>query len=141
MAPTVITTTSAEETMEQARQFGAGLTGGVILLFYGDLGSGKTTFIRGMAEGMGIDDPAGVSSPSYTLMDIHSGPLRLVHVDLYRLSSKEDVEDLALAEVMDNQTVMAIEWSERLTIDLGYPVKEVYLTHIDDTRREIRLPE
>ena len=83
------------------------------MLLYGDLGAGKTAFVRGLAEGLGIE-PAEVSSPTFTIVQEYRGPrLTLQHVDLYRLSPAE-VRDLALDDLLDETTIMAIEWAERL---------------------------
>ncbi len=82
------------------------------MLLYGDLGSGKTAFVRGLADGLGID-PADVSSPTFTIVQHYTGGrVPLLHVDLYRLGPRE-VDDLGLEE-LGEQAVVAIEWAERL---------------------------
>ena len=85
------------------------------MLLHGDLGAGKTAFVRGLAEGFGID-PREVSSPTFTIVQEYRGPrLTLQHVDLYRLSPAE-MRDLALDDLLDDRNVMAIEWAERLPL-------------------------
>jgi tRNA threonylcarbamoyladenosine biosynthesis protein TsaE len=125
---------SEAETRAAGRALAADITPGTIVLLVGDLGAGKTVFVRGLAEGLGLD-PDAVSSPTFTIVQEYRGPaVTLQHVDLYRLSPRE-VEDLALEDLMTPSTVMAIEWAERLP---GVPfgrVVEVRLEHDGDSRR------
>jgi tRNA threonylcarbamoyladenosine biosynthesis protein TsaE len=107
-------TYSEQETAALARTMAAALTAGDVLLLSGGLGAGKTAFIRGLAEGLGIaaDD---VSSPTFTLVhEYRGGRLTLYHVDLYRLDSTA-TDDLGLEEMGAADGVLAIEWPERLT--------------------------
>ncbi len=107
---------------------------GTVVLLYGDLGAGKTVFVRGLAEGLGLD-PDAVSSPTFTIVQEYRGAaVTLQHVDLYRLSPRE-VEDLALEDLLTDSTVMAIEWAERLYVMPRGPVVEVRLEHAGDARR------
>ncbi len=111
-ATQVHVTTSEAETEALGRRL-AGLAGarGLILLF-GDLGAGKTAFVRGLAEGIGAD-PDDVSSPTFTVMQEYRGQATLRHVDLYRLASGFDVDELGLDELAIDALV-AVEWAERL---------------------------
>jgi tRNA threonylcarbamoyladenosine biosynthesis protein TsaE len=109
----IITTKSEAETVAAGREFARRLAAGAIVLLSGDLGAGKTAFVRGMAEGLGIasDD---VSSPTFTLIqEYRGGRLPLHHVDLYRLKTIE-VDDLGLDELTLEGGVTAIEWPDRL---------------------------
>jgi tRNA threonylcarbamoyladenosine biosynthesis protein TsaE len=107
------TTRSEAETVAAGREFARGLASGDIVLLSGDLGAGKTAFVRGMAEGLGIA-PEEVSSPTFTLIqEYRGGRLPLYHVDLYRLKTIE-VEDLGLDEITLEGGVTAIEWPDRL---------------------------
>jgi tRNA threonylcarbamoyladenosine biosynthesis protein TsaE len=91
-------------------------------------------FVRGLAEGLGID-PDAVSSPTFTIVQEYRAPaVTLQHVDLYRLSPRE-VEDLALEDLLSPSTVMAIEWAERLPVMLPGKIVEVRLEHDGDARR------
>ena len=124
---TTVAATEAE-TAAAGRALAALLGPGTTVLLYGDLGAGKTAFVRGLAEGLGID-PAEVSSPTFTIVQEYRGPrLTLQHVDLYRLSPAE-VEDLALDDLLDETTVMAIEWAERLPRAPAPPLVRVTLGH------------
>ena len=109
--PTHVTHAEAE-TIAVARALGATLRAGAVVLLYGDLGAGKTAFVRGLAEGLGAD-PDEVSSPTFTLIQEYAGRLPLYHVDLYRLERAE-VDDLGLDELEAGAGVVAIEWADRL---------------------------
>jgi tRNA threonylcarbamoyladenosine biosynthesis protein TsaE len=106
-------TNSEEETSAAGREFAQGLAAGSVVLISGDLGAGKTAFVRGLAEGLDID-PREVSSPTFTLIqEYRGGRLPLFHVDLYRLQPIE-VDDLGLEEMVLGGGVTAIEWPDRL---------------------------
>jgi tRNA threonylcarbamoyladenosine biosynthesis protein TsaE len=110
---TQVTTHSEEETAAAGRELARSLASGSIVLLSGDLGAGKTAFVRGIAEGLGID-PAEVTSPTFTLVqEYRGGRLLLYHVDLFRLKQTE-VDDLGLDEMTLAGGVMAIEWPDRL---------------------------
>jgi tRNA threonylcarbamoyladenosine biosynthesis protein TsaE len=110
---TTLTTNSEAETVAAGRDFARSLAAGAIVLLSGDLGAGKTAFVRGMAEGLDIR-PEDVSSPTFTLIqEYRGGRLPLYHVDLYRLKTIE-VEDLGLDELTLDGGVTAIEWPDRL---------------------------
>ena len=121
-------TRSQEETEHLAEALAVRLRAGDVLLLSGSLGAGKTAFVRGLAEGLGID-PGDVSSPTFTIVQEYRGPrLTLQHVDLYRLSPAE-VSDLALDDLLDGATIMAIEWAERLPREPAPPSIRVTLAH------------
>jgi len=109
--PTHVTRSEAE-TAAVARALGAALGPGTVVLLYGELGAGKTAFVRGLAAGLGAD-PDEVSSPTFTLVQEYAGRLPLYHVDLYRLDRAE-VDDLGLDELEAGAGVVAIEWADRL---------------------------
>jgi tRNA threonylcarbamoyladenosine biosynthesis protein TsaE len=102
---------SEAETAAVGESLAGRLRGGEVVLLFGDLGAGKTAFVRGMARGLGID-PADIVSPTFTLVQPHRGRLTLQHVDLYRLADDE-VADLALDELCADDVVLAVEWAER----------------------------
>jgi tRNA threonylcarbamoyladenosine biosynthesis protein TsaE len=91
---------------------GRELVAGDVVLLYGDLGAGKTAFVRGMARGVGAN-PDEVSSPTFTLVQEYAGPsATLYHVDLYRLEAAE-IDDLGLEDLVSGEGIVAIEWAER----------------------------
>lgn len=106
-----ILTNSEDETSAAGERFAARVGGSDVVLLYGDLGAGKTAFVRGLARGLGAS-PDDVSSPTFTLVQEYRGRLTLYHVDLYRLQAIE-AADLGLEELADPSTVVAIEWAER----------------------------
>jgi len=107
-----VTTRSEQETVDFARAFAARLHPGSVVLLVGDLGAGKTVFVRGLALGLGLD-PDAVSSPTFTLIQEYRGRPSLYHVDLYRLQGAE-VDDLGLEELVAGGAIVAIEWAEKL---------------------------
>ena len=108
-----LVTKSEDETVEAGRQLAPSLGADSVVLLLGDLGAGKTAFVRGLAEGLGAS-PTDVSSPTFTLIqEYRSGRVPLLHVDLYRLDNPREVEDLGLEE-LGNGAVVAIEWAEKL---------------------------
>ena len=128
------TTHSEEETASVARTLAANLNAGDVLLLSGNLGAGKTAFVRGLAEGLGID-PGEVSSPTFTLVhEYRGGRLTLYHVDLYRLD-RAATEDLGLEEMGVADGILAIEWPDRLTHSL--PARQVTIDIVDDQTRRI----
>jgi tRNA threonylcarbamoyladenosine biosynthesis protein TsaE len=128
------TTHSEEETQQVAREIASRLQAGDVLLLSGNLGAGKTTFVRGLAEGLGID-PGEVSSPTFTIVhEYRGGRLTLYHADLYRLE-RTATEDVGLEEMGVKDGVLAIEWPDRLLHRLpGAIVVEIQLGD-GDTRR------
>ncbi|MEK6406188.1 MAG: tRNA (adenosine(37)-N6)-threonylcarbamoyltransferase complex ATPase subunit type 1 TsaE [Acidobacteriota bacterium] len=106
-------THSAEETFALARRIGDQLKGGEVFLLRGDLGAGKTVFAKGLAAGLGIAS-ADVTSPTFTLVNLHEGRLRFYHIDLYRLDAGAH-QGLGLEEIFEEaKAVTVIEWAERL---------------------------
>jgi tRNA threonylcarbamoyladenosine biosynthesis protein TsaE len=105
-----IVTWSEDETAAAGDRFAARVRPGDVVLLHGDLGAGKTAFVRGLARGLGAA-PDDVSSPTFTLVQEYRGRLMLYHVDLYRLKPIE-VADLGLDELTDG-AVVAVEWAER----------------------------
>jgi tRNA threonylcarbamoyladenosine biosynthesis protein TsaE len=132
-----VVTTSEAETQTVARELAATLRPGDVLLLSGDLGSGKTTFVKGLAAGLGID-PDEVSSPTFTLLhEYHGGRLTLYHADLYRLD-KTGSDDLGLEETGAQEGVLVIEWPDRLTHDMP-GAKVIRLDVVDAASRRITI--
>ncbi len=105
---------SEAETRAIAARLAADLRPGTVLLISGDLGAGKTAFVRGLAEGLGVD-PAEVTSPTFTLVhEYRGGRLPLIHVDVYRLEAAE-IDEIGLDADLAAEGVVAVEWPERLT--------------------------
>lgn len=132
-----IVTMSENETSAVGRTLAATLEPGSVVLLAGDLGAGKTAFVKGLAEGLGID-PAEVSSPTFTLIqEYRGGRLTLFHVDLYRLGPRE-ADDLGLEELVTLGGITAIEWPDRLPRPFT-PAVTVSLAHGDNDSRTITI--
>jgi len=130
-----VITASEEETSLAGEALGRDLKPGDVVLLFGDLGAGKTAFVRGMARGIGAN-PEDVSSPTFTIVQEYAGrSATLYHVDLYRLESAE-IDDLGLDDLVSSDGIVAIEWAERWK---GRPddVTEVRLEHRGEDRRAI----
>jgi tRNA threonylcarbamoyladenosine biosynthesis protein TsaE len=104
-------TSSAAETIELGRTLASRLEPGDVVAFYGELGAGKTTMIKGIAAGLGVADV--VKSPSFVIVTEYVGRLPVYHVDLYRLDEKSDFESIGLDSYLDGDGVCLIEWAER----------------------------
>ena len=130
-----ITTQSEEETAAVGRELAATLSAGDVLLLYGDLGAGKTAFVRGLAEGLGVSRDQ-VSSPTFTLIqEYRGGRLPLFHVDLYRIEDPREFDELGLDEIAEDG-VLAIEWAERLPRPPQDAVR-VSIEHAGDDERTL----
>lgn len=110
----VLHTASVRETLRIGKLLGRRLLPGDVIALVGDLGTGKTCFIKGVAQGAGVRNSAGVSSPSFTLIQEYAGRIPLYHIDLYRLEHEEEAWELGLEEVMKGGGITAIEWAERI---------------------------
>jgi tRNA threonylcarbamoyladenosine biosynthesis protein TsaE len=132
---------SEPETLRLAGEFARGLLPGDIVALEGDLGAGKTVFVRGMAEGLGAD-PDSVTSPTFALVHEYPCPApvgRFVHLDLYRLDPAErELEELGLPQILDG-AVAAVEWPRRIPTRLLPITHRVGISREPDHRRRIRL--
>lgn len=108
----VFETNSERETEQAGAAFAASLPDGVVVAMYGELGSGKTAFVRGMARGMGID--CRVSSPTFTIVNEYCGDRELIHFDMYRLNSGDELFDIGWEDYLSRGSVCAVEWSENV---------------------------
>jgi tRNA threonylcarbamoyladenosine biosynthesis protein TsaE len=105
---------------------------GLVVALVGPLGAGKTVFVKGLAEGLGID-PAAVASPSFTISSEYPGPggRRLAHVDLYRVESSGELEATGFLDLLEPGAVVAVEWADRLPDALPADRLEVHLARPD----------
>lgn len=130
-----LVTASAAATEAAAEQLARHVRRGDLLLLRGELGAGKTTFVRGLARGMGL--AAHVMSPTFQLVRVYAGPLPLAHVDLYRIKDESELADLGLEELLEEGAVV-VEWGDRLrepgAVRIGIEV-------LEDGHRLLRLEE
>ena len=108
------TTHSAEETVALGRELAAALKPGSMVLLHGDLGAGKTTLVKGIAEGFQAAEADRVTSPTFTLIHEYRAPeITLYHIDLYRIDTQRELDTLALDDLMDGSSILLIEWGEK----------------------------
>ena len=103
-----------EETHSIGIALGSQLNGKTIITLKGDLGSGKTSFVQGLAKGFNVPDAYYVTSPTYNIINEYPGTLTLYHIDLYRISDPDELYDIGFEEIIDDEAVIAIEWPDRL---------------------------
>lgn len=106
---------SAKETIEIGREIGRTLKPGTTVAFCGELGSGKTTMIKGIGLGLGVKSDREIKSPTFVILHIYKGRIPLYHFDLYRMEGSSDLDSLGMDEFLsDPKAVTVIEWAERL---------------------------
>ena len=123
-----ITTESLEETQLLGRKIGTSISAGTVICLTGDLGSGKTSFVQGLATGLGVPDDYYITSPTYVLINEYPGRYPLFHVDLYRIENPVDFQDIGLYEILHGNGVVAVEWADKLSKDFLSEYLAEYLT-------------
>lgn len=134
---------TVEKTKEMAQDFSKKLKKGDVVALYGNLGAGKTTFVQGLAKGLGIKkriiSPTFVIVRTYRILNNKSGIRNLYHIDLYRLENEKELQELGLGEILnDKNAIIAIEWAEKLgsLLKLQWEIKCEY---INENTRQIKL--
>lgn len=130
-------TSGPEETRALGRRFGEFVEAGMIVLLNGDLGAGKTCFAQGVAGGLEVTDDVPVTSPTYTLLNIHHGRMPMYHFDLYRLSQVDDLTDLGYDEFAEGNGLTLVEWADRMTDALSAAIT-ISIEHLDEEKRHFR---
>ena len=125
------------ETEELGARLAQKLPGGAVVAMYGDLGAGKTAFVRGMARGMGLD--CRVSSPTFTIVNEYLGPRELIHFDMYRLSGADELFDIGWEDYLNRGAVCAVEWSENVQDAFFGDEVRVTIERLSDTERKITI--
>ena len=138
VAAVEFTSGSSEETQAFGQRLGRALRSGDVVALYGELGSGKTTLIQGIAKGLGRA-PETIKSPTFVLMREYPGEVPLVHVDGYRLKGPPAVAWLDVELILSSYTITVIEWAERFAGLLPDDHVQVHLSHVSANRRRIRL--
>jgi tRNA threonylcarbamoyladenosine biosynthesis protein TsaE len=142
----VIITSNFEQTQMLGFEFANKLSGGEVLALYGDLGSGKTTFMQGLAKGLGIK--RNIISPTFIIIRTYTTDLQeretsfrnLYHLDLYRLENGSQASELGLEELFnDPQNVVAIEWPDKIEKLLPEKRINIYFTYLTDKKRQIQI--
>jgi tRNA threonylcarbamoyladenosine biosynthesis protein TsaE len=135
---TEILSRSPEETQRVGAELARSLPIPSVVLLRGALGTGKTTLTRGIAQGLGIEDPSRVSSPSFTLVNIYHGICPIYHVDLYRLQGKKDLNSIGLDDFLGTEGVTVVEWGEKMD-PLFESATDVELEDAGDDLRVLRI--
>ncbi|HHT16154.1 MAG TPA: tRNA (adenosine(37)-N6)-threonylcarbamoyltransferase complex ATPase subunit type 1 TsaE [Papillibacter sp.] len=132
---------SEKQTEEAGRRLAGRLSPGAVVALYGGLGAGKTAFVRGLSEGLGIG--ARVSSPTFTIVNEYPGNVPLFHFDMYRLSGEDELYDIGWDEYLERGGIIAVEWSEIVPNALPEDAVRVVISHTEDGGRriDIELPE
>ncbi len=141
-----VLTNNNQETQKFAENFAKSLKGGEVLCLYGDLGYGKTTFIQGLAKGLGITSK--IISPTFIIMRSYrvrsknqeAGIRKFYHVDLYRINSEQEIFDIGLLDLVnDSGNIVAIEWSEKMGNLLTQKRIDIKLEYLDEDKRKITI--
>ena len=135
----IIYTNNEIETEKAGADFAASLPDGSVVAFYGDLGAGKTAFVRGMARGMGI--ASRVNSPTFTIVNEYIGKRELYHFDMYRLGSSDELFDIGWEDYLARGGVCAVEWSENVADAFEGDEIVVKIEKISDCGRKIIIGE
>ena len=136
------TTKSPEETIALGRELASLLTPPKLMVLRGDLGAGKTTLIKGIAEGFNAASQENVTSPTFTLIHEYRGPsATLYHIDLYRVDIQRELETLGLDDLMSEHSVLLIEWGEKFERFQNERDVEIVLERVSDNERRIKVNE
>jgi tRNA threonylcarbamoyladenosine biosynthesis protein TsaE len=125
---------SVEDTENFAAEFSKKLTGNEIIAMYGDLGAGKTSFTRGLARGLEVEET--ISSPTFAIVNEYSGIYPLYHFDMYRIENWDDLESIGFFDYINNGVII-IEWSENIEGALPSEVIKVYIDKTDKENERI----
>ena len=133
----IVLTKNATETKKFAANFAKNLNAGDILCLYGNLGSGKTTFVQGLAEEFGIK--RRIISPTFIIVRSYKvNNMNFYHIDLYRVQSKQDLLGVGIDEILkDEKNIVCIEWAEKLSDLIPQKRIDIRFKHLDNDKREI----
>ena len=134
-----IITNTVEETEEEGYNLAKGLTQGAVVTLYGDLGAGKTAFVRGMARG--LNSPSRVTSPTFTIVNEYYGDLPLFHFDMYRLGSSNELFDIGWEDYLVRGGICVVEWSENVSDAFDGSEIIVRIDKLSDTERIITVED
>ena len=132
-----IVSTSARQTVSWGKKLGKLVQGGEIIGLVGELGAGKTCFVRGFAEGIEVGKDAWVRSPTFTLINEYNGRLPVYHIDLYRVGERAQQDGLNLREYLYGDGVSLIEWFEYLPADEVDEFLQIRMAHLGGARRQL----
>ncbi|RPJ17142.1 MAG: tRNA (adenosine(37)-N6)-threonylcarbamoyltransferase complex ATPase subunit type 1 TsaE [Desulfobacteraceae bacterium] len=128
---------SLKETQSLGEKIGRNLDSKIVISLSGQLGSGKTSFVQGLARGLDVPENYYITSPTYSIIHEYPGRIPLFHVDLYRIRVKEEIFETGLYEILDRKGIFAIEWPELLMNDLGADYMAICFEFAGDDKRKI----
>jgi tRNA threonylcarbamoyladenosine biosynthesis protein TsaE len=135
----IIQTQSAFETIRIGRSIGRHLRSGDVVALVGELGTGKTQFIKGLAAGAGVGRPTYISSPSFTLINEYPGRVPFYHLDLFRLEQEKEAEDLGLEDYFQSGGIIAIEWADKIPSLLPKEMFLIYFAYTGTNTRTLEI--
>lgn len=132
---------SEEQTLQLAYDFGKQLPSNSVVCFYGDLGAGKTTFIKGLATGAADYSPLEVNSPTFVFLNIYEGTRTIYHFDLYRLHKAEEFLSMGFDETLESGGICCIEWAERIHSLIPPQAYHINIQHHAENGRQITITQ
>ena len=131
---------SERETLQIGEKIGQKIHPPRVILLYGELGSGKTVLVRGLAQGLGVKDPTLVRSPSFTLVNQYTGAEGTIyHIDFYRLEGPKDFFSIGLEEILASYSIIIIEWAEKLLLEPENPLRIRIRPNADPDARRLEI--
>ena len=135
----VFHTKSAFQTIQIGKSIGSRLLPGDVVALVGELGAGKTQFIKGLAAGVGIGNPAYISSPSFKLVNEYPGKINLYHIDLFRLEGEKEAEELGLEDYFQGRGITAIEWADKISSLLPEEILRIEIHYTGENTRSLEI--
>jgi len=132
---------SAEETIARGKELASKMRAPLLVLLSGELGAGKTTLAKGIISGLGAAREEDITSPTFTLVHTFTGPVKVYHVDLYRVSEVQEFDSLGLEDLFAEPAIVLIEWPERMRLRTDWPVMRIDLEHVSEDERKITVRE
>ncbi len=136
-SPAIYISDSALQTEKIATDFAKTLSGGDLLALHGELGSGKTCFVRGLANGLNCVQPA--KSPTFNIINEYHGDITLIHIDLYRMNNYAEILDLGWTDYLDSSAIVVVEWAEKAKNMLPLDRYDIYFAIQGDENRRIEI--
>ena len=135
----VLQTKSVSETIRLGKRIGHLLRSGDVVALVGELGAGKTQFIKGLAAGVGVGKTTYVSSPSFTLINEYAGKVPFYHLDLFRLEREKEAEELGVEDYFQSEGIAAIEWADKIFSLLPIEILFIHILHTGKNTRTLEI--
>ncbi len=135
----VVQSKSTSQTIRVGRSIGSRLRSGDVVALTGELGAGKTQFIKGLATGAGVGKPTYVSSPSFTLINEYPGRVPFYHIDLFRLENQKEAEGLGLEDYLHGGGITAVEWADKIPSLLPKEMLSIHMVYTGKNTRSIEM--